>query len=101
LKVNQNTLRDVDLCGRIGGEEFAVLLPHTPLDEALEVAERLRAALAARKVPLPDGNTLSFTVSVGLAMVTAEDKNLDKLMQKADLALYQAKEQGRNRVVVY
>lgn len=100
-KTLTNTLRDVDLCGRIGGEEFAVLLPHTPLDEALEVAERLRAALAARKVPLPDGNTLSFTVSVGLAMVTAEDKNLDNLMQKADLALYQAKEQGRNRVAIY
>lgn len=100
-KTLTNTLRDVDVCGRIGGEEFAVLLPHTPLNEALEVAERLREALAARKVPLPDGNTLSFTVSVGLAMLTTEDQYLDKLMQKADLALYQAKEQGRNRVVVY
>ena len=100
-KTLMHTLRDVDLCGRIGGEEFAVLLPHTPLDEALNVAERLRVALQARKVPLPDNNTLSFTVSIGLAMLTTEDKNLDKLMHKADLALYQAKEQGRNRVVVY
>ncbi|GLR64245.1 sensor domain-containing diguanylate cyclase [Marinospirillum insulare] len=100
-KTLTNTLRDVDICGRIGGEEFAVLLPHTPEEEALEVAERLREALAARKVPLPDGNTLSFTVSVGLALLTTEDQHLDKLMQKADLALYQAKEQGRNRVVVY
>ena len=96
-----STLREVDLLGRVGGEEFAVLLPHTALDKALEVAERLREALAARKVPLPEGGTLSFTVSIGLAMLTPEDKNLDKLFQKADLALYQAKEQGRNRVIGY
>ena len=96
-----NALREVDLLGRIGGEEFAVLLPHTPLNEALDVAERLREALAAQKLSLPDGHTLSFSVSIGLVMASTEDKNLDKLMHKADLALYQAKEQGRNQVVVY
>lgn len=97
----RKTLRDVDLFGRIGGEEFAVVLPHTPLDKALDVAERLRKALAACETPLPEGDLLSFTVSIGLAMLTPEDLTMDTLIQKTDLALYQAKEQGRNRVVSY
>lgn len=97
----RKTLRDVDLFGRIGGEEFAVVLPHTPLDKALDVAERLRKALAACETPLPEGDLLSFTVSIGLAMLTPEDLTMDALIQKTDLALYQAKEQGRNRVVSY
>lgn len=97
----RKTLREVDLFGRIGGEEFAVILPHTPLDKALEVAERLREALAACKTPLPEGGTISFTVSIGLAMLTPEDRRVDSLIQKTDLALYQAKEQGRNRVISY
>lgn len=100
-KTVANALRDVDLFGRVGGEEFAVLLPHTPLDKALEVANRLRVKLEELKIPLPEGGTISFTVSIGLAMLTPEEQQLSKLYQKADLALYEAKEQGRNRVVNY
>lgn len=96
-----NTLREVDLLGRVGGEEFAILLPHTPLAQAQEVAERLRQALAARKIPLPNGTNLSFTASIGLVMLTPEEQDLDKLFHKADLALYQAKKQGRNCVATY
>ncbi len=92
------TLRDVDLLGRVGGEEFAVVLPQTPLQEALEIAERLRKALEACQVPLPEGGSISFTVSIGLAMLTNQEMQLDQLAQKADLALYQAKSLGRNRV---
>ncbi|GLR64244.1 sensor domain-containing diguanylate cyclase [Marinospirillum insulare] len=94
----KTTLRDVDLSGRVGGEEFAVLLPQTPLQEALEIAERLRKALEACQVPLPEGDSISFTVSIGLAMLTIQEEQFDQLMNKADLALYQAKSQGRNRV---
>lgn len=97
----KSTLRDVDLLGRVGGEEFAVLLPHTPLEEAQQVAERLRSNLAACQVPLPEDGSISFTVSIGLTNLTDEAQLLDKLIQKADLALYQAKEQGRNRVAIY
>lgn len=100
-KTIANTLRDLDLLGRVGGEEFAVLLPSTNLTQAKEVAERLRLALAACKVATPDDGILRFTVSIGLAMLTNQDQQLDKLLQKADQALYLAKEQGRNRVVVY
>lgn len=95
------TLREVDVFGRIGGEEFAVLLPNTPFAQAVEVAERLRSQLAARKVRLAEGDSISFTVSIGLVMLSPEELELAHLLQKADLALYQAKKQGRNRVVNY
>lgn len=95
------TLRGIDLLGRVGGEEFALLLPQTHLDAALEVAERLRLTLEECAVPLPEGGSIHFTVSLGLAMLTPEDHRFSDLLKKADLALYQAKQQGRNRVVVY
>lgn len=94
-------LRGIDLLGRIGGEEFAVLLPNTPLPQALEVAERLRLKLEERRVRLPDCGTIRFTVSIGVVMLTSEDPKLATLLQKADIALYRAKKMGRNRVVNY
>lgn len=100
-KTMTETLREVDLLGRIGGEEFAVLLLHTPLSQALEVAERLRLKIAERKVGLPEGGSISFTVSIGLAVLTDQEKQLSDLFIKADLALYEAKKLGRNRVVNY
>jgi len=95
------TLREVDLLGRVGGEEFVVLLLHTSLPQALEVAERLRLNIAERKVSLPEGASINFTVSIGLAMLTDQEKQLTDLFKKADLALYEAKKLGRNRVVSY
>jgi len=89
-------IRKNDYCARLGGEEFAVLLPDTDLDAALVAAERLRAALdrsaegAAAEVP--------YTVSIGLAMLEPGE-DFDSLMLRADAALYAAKEAGRNRVV--
>ena len=100
-KTMTETLREVDLLGRVGGEEFAVLLLHMTLPEALLVAERLRLKIAERKVALPDGSYLSFTVSIGVAMLTSSDKQLADLFNQADVALYEAKRQGRNRVVNY
>lgn len=94
-------LREVDVFGRIGGEEFAVLLPNTPFAQAVEVAERLRSQLAERKVRLAEGDSISFTVSIGLVMLSPTELELAHLLQKADVALYQAKKQGRNRVVNY
>lgn len=100
-KVITDALREIDLIGRIGGEEFAVLLPNTALVQALEVAERLRLKIGEHKVQLPDQGSISFTVSIGLAMLTPQEEQLSDLLQKADFALYQAKEQGRNRVIHY
>lgn len=92
-------LRDVDVLGRFGGEEFTVTLPETPLETALEAAERLRARLASAAVELEDGQTISFTVSIGASCLNNTDEELSDLLNRADAALYTAKEEGRNRVV--
>lgn len=100
-EICREILREVDIIGRVGGEEFAVLLPETNKDEATEVAERLREALANTKVVLPSGGLpLYFTVSIGLSALTGKDDNLDTLFYQADKGLYQAKESGRNKVCV-
>jgi diguanylate cyclase (GGDEF)-like protein len=90
-----NTLRITDLSGRIGGEEFAALLPCS-MDEALIAAERVRAAFAGSGIAVDDG-PVDTTVSVGVAGGPALTE-LDVLLAAADTALYQAKRGGRNRV---
>ncbi len=99
-EVCRQTLREVDIIGRVGGEEFVILLPETDLDEATEVAERLRESIAKSKVPLEGGLPLHFTVSIGVTSLVSRDDNLDVLLNLADKALYEAKEKGRNRVCV-
>lgn len=100
-EVCQSILRSVDIMGRIGGEEFAVMLPETSKDKALEVAERLRETVENMRVVL-EGNALPIqvTVSIGLVSLTSKDKSLESLLKLADQALYQAKNSGRNRVCV-
>ncbi len=93
-------LRDVDIVGRIGGEEFAVLLPQAGQKQAAVVAERLRRAMESSSLPLQDDDLLSFTVSFGVAEVDEKIDNLDDLMIQADAALYLAKASGRNRTCV-
>jgi len=92
-------LRDVDVLGRFGGEEFTVTLPETTLATALEAAERLRVALAQTRVALDDGQEISFTVSIGASALKEQDETLADILNRADAALYTAKEEGRNRVV--
>jgi diguanylate cyclase (GGDEF)-like protein/PAS domain S-box-containing protein len=91
-------LRAPDIFGRLGGEEFAVILPQTDMEEGAEVAERLRAALAALAVEVGEG-PVSFTVSMGVTRISPEDKTVEELLNRADEALYKAKRMGRNRVV--
>ncbi len=94
-----DNLRPTDLGARYGGEEFLVILPNTTLDGAKAAAERMREAVAARAVEIGDGRTLpAVTVSLGIAEAGPGD-NAESLTERADSALYQAKESGRNRVV--
>jgi diguanylate cyclase (GGDEF)-like protein/PAS domain S-box-containing protein len=93
-------LRGEDLIGRLGGEEFAVLLPHTDIPAALVTAERIREGISALIVTTDDNSEIRFTVSIGLAAMAADDKDCDPLIQRADIALYHAKHQGRNQVAV-
>lgn len=97
-EVCRQTLREVDIIGRIGGEEFAILLPETDRTEAADVAERLRVAIANVKVPLESGLPLHFTISIGVASLATKEDNMDVLLNLADNALYEAKETGRNKV---
>jgi diguanylate cyclase (GGDEF)-like protein len=94
----RTALRDVDLLGRLGGEEFAVALPETPRGAAIAVADRVRMALAALEVPT-GAKVLTFTVSIGVASLSEPTDTIERLLTAADKALYAAKQAGRNRVV--
>ena len=96
--LSQATFRDVDIVGRLGGEEFAALLPETDQPAALEAAERLRATIANARIPLPGAPPVSFSVSIGVSSMDSPEDNIDALLQRADKALYKAKDGGRNRV---
>ncbi|MWA03839.1 diguanylate cyclase [Actinomadura sp. LD22] len=90
-------LRDYDVVGRFGGEEFVVLLPGADTVEACRVAERLRGRVRRLAVPAEEG-TVTVTVSVGVALFRTHGEDLIELLAAADLALYRAKESGRDRV---
>lgn len=91
-------LRETDVLARIGGEEFAVLMPETTLEQSFEVADKLRTRLADTPIVLPDAQSISFTVSIGISHVLATDTDIDMMLKRADAALYQAKNSGRNQV---
>jgi diguanylate cyclase (GGDEF)-like protein len=90
-------LRPSDLLGRLGGEEFAVILPETGLEGAQDTAERLRKAVSALRVPTPSGQ-LSFTISIGVTDFAPGETGLKPALDRADSALYAAKSAGRDRV---
>lgn len=91
-----SVLRNSDIFSRIGGEEFAVLLINTEIDDALKMAERLRTEIEQLEVRYLD-NKISFTISVGLSELIEND-TLETILKRSDSALYNAKEMGRNRV---
>jgi diguanylate cyclase (GGDEF)-like protein len=97
-------LRGYDLAGRFGGEEFAVLLPQAREQDALNVAERLRAHIAGLSIPVDDEDEsagfVRLTISVGVASLDGESRELTDLLAAADAALYHAKETGRNKTHV-
>jgi diguanylate cyclase (GGDEF)-like protein len=90
-------LRQTDLIGRVGGEEFAIMLPTTTIDDALRVAERLRTRVATKALK-QGSTTICMTISIGLAMARQTDHSLEQIIARADTQLYRAKEGGRNRV---
>jgi diguanylate cyclase (GGDEF)-like protein len=92
-------VRGEDIAARIGGEEFAVLLPESDLEAARTFAERLREAVAATPFEL-GGESRHLTISIGIAGLAENRRERSALMQAADAALYRAKDEGRNRVCV-
>jgi len=104
LRVVAGTLREIasshGVIGRYAGDEFVILLPHTPIDEAAEVAERIRGTVRRASVPLRErSGSISVTLSMGVAAARAEHNDFDALFEAADRALYDAKRRGRDTVV--
>ncbi|MFT4608180.1 MAG: diguanylate cyclase (GGDEF)-like protein, partial [Chitinophagales bacterium] len=98
VAVIKNTIRSEDFLFRLGGEEFAVMLPETAKLAAFDTAERIRIAISKIVIQTPI-DPLSFTISIGIAENTSEDNGIDLILKRADEALYQAKLSGRNRVI--
>lgn len=95
----KTSLRETDTVARMGGEEFAVILPETRCEDAVRVAERLRSAVEAHGCLTPTG-TLPLTISIGVAVRQEGESTLESFVARADAALYEAKRRGRNRVIV-
>lgn len=97
-QIARDCLRQTDMLGRMGGEEFSILLPGTNLDGASHLAEMLRERMETSPTSL-DGGEIAMTLSIGLTALTTHDHSPSDVLNRADKALYQAKEQGRNQVV--
>jgi diguanylate cyclase (GGDEF)-like protein len=105
VKKCMEELREIDIFGRVGGEEFFVVLPETDKEEALEIAERLRGAIERSSCRTANGNEISITISVGVAVyypvveqVIDSSAIIKKYYAACDEAMYQAKEAGRNQI---
>ncbi|WP_461209665.1 PAS domain S-box protein [Desulfocurvus sp. DL9XJH121] len=94
------TFRDIDILGRLGGEEFGVILPQAQAQTAALAAERLRAAVEAAALETPAGE-LRITVSIGVAVLADDVQDVEALLKRADQALYRAKQTGRNKVEAF
>jgi diguanylate cyclase (GGDEF)-like protein len=99
-KLCARKIRDADILGRYGGEEFVLVLPETPLTTATKIAERLRRDIAEMRIRSKKGE-IQVHVSIGIASLDIACSSLEELIKRSDTALYQAKQQGRNRVIVW
>ena len=97
-----NGIRPSDFFVRMGGEEFAIVMPETYLPNALTIAERLRRSIGDHPIELTDGKeSLPVTISIGVAdTYPAEEGTPNKVFERADAVLYRAKHEGRNRTVI-
>ena len=98
--VLKREVRQMDFVARIGGEEFAVILPDTEEAKAMEAAERIREAAESTEIRLPSQPPIRFSISVGIAMAEL-DRDISAILRASDTALYEAKDRGRNRVCFF
>ncbi|MBI3735046.1 GGDEF domain-containing protein, partial [Candidatus Sumerlaeota bacterium] len=94
----RHIVRASDVIGRFGGEEFCIALPKTDLDQAVELAEKIRLGINSEQYGVSNGTLFNISVSIGAAQLQPDAKDITPLIRDADNALYRAKESGRNRV---
>ncbi|MCE0494174.1 sensor domain-containing diguanylate cyclase [Vibrio salinus] len=94
-------LRACDMFGRLGGEEFAAILPHTGLTQACDLAERLRFAIETTDCKTEDGKSVHVTVSIGIAQFDVSDDEDSNVLNRADKAMYASKHSGKNKTTVF
>jgi len=94
----ESTLRTSDIFGRLGGEEFAAVLPNTSERGALKAAENIRQEIENLEYTVNEKEKVKFTISIGVALLNSNDLDLDAILHRADLALYESKRNGRNKV---
>ncbi len=94
-------IRDVDIAARYGGDEFMLILPHTDSAGAMLLADRLRHVISQAPFGLPEGGVLNITVSGGVVSYASDMAVSSRMVVRADQALYAAKRNGRNRVLLY
>ncbi|HWU77650.1 MAG TPA: GGDEF domain-containing protein [Rhodanobacter sp.] len=100
VAVCRRELRESDVFGRLGGEEFGILVPHCSHEQGIDIATRIRNDLAATPIVLASGSSVSVSASFGLAYSSTSGYELQRLFSDADAALYRAKDSGRNQVAV-
>jgi diguanylate cyclase (GGDEF)-like protein len=98
--IMKKNLREIDIIGRYGGEEFSIMLPDTSKEGAIIVGERLRRAVEGCRITAYD-ETINTTISIGITAFPDDTDEISQLIDKADQMLYKAKEEGRNRLMVY
>jgi len=98
--ISKSNLREQDLFGRMGGEEFAIFAPENTINEGLQLAERIRRSIAQTAIQAPP-ESFQITVSIGITVITQTYDTIEQLLQLADKGLYQSKETGKNRVSAY
>lgn len=99
IEACRKKLRTIDVFGRLGGEEFAILLPHTDLKGGKTAAEHLRAAIEETEIKVTPEKTITVTASFGITQLNISDTKIQTILNRADTALYEAKRAGRNRAV--
>ena len=99
-KLLRDSLRDYDIVGRLGGEEFSMLLSHCEKESAIVIAERIRSKATHLAITFEDSK-IYLTISIGLTVLSNKDTDIHQVVQRADKALYHAKENGRDQVAIY
>jgi diguanylate cyclase (GGDEF)-like protein len=98
VKVCQDELRGIDILGRVGGEEFGILLLESTLNVGVEVAERIRAAITSCDTGASQNDRLQLSATVGVTCIRPEDLDISEVINRADMLMYQGKKSGKNKV---